>query len=298
MTNITIGLDISKDKIDAAKFPTQEFQKFDNNAVGHKKLIRWMGIGVKCVVFEPTGSYHRQLERLLSQAQLPSIKVNPRQARYFAKAFGKLAKTDKVDALMLAQMGAHLPFERRELPTAAMQNLKELACARRSAVKDKVALKNRLHKTQLPLLKRQYKAMLRLIERQIEDIDKSIESLINQQPAMKQQFELLTSIPGIGKATAMTLLIEMPEIGRLNEKQVAALAGLAPITRQSGQWRGRSFIQGGRKTVRQALYMPALVAIQHCHKIKQKYQSLINNGKPPKVAITAIMRKMLIIAGL
>jgi len=296
MSNITIGLDISKDKIDAAKFPSQEAHQFDNDAPGHKKLILWMGMEVKCVVFEPTGSYHRQLEQALALAQLPCLKVNPRSARYFAKAFGKLAKTDKVDALMLAQMGAHLPQARRELPTAAMQNLKELACARRSAVKDKVALKNRLHKTQASLLKRQYKAMLKLIERQIEDIDQLVENLIKQDKTMQQQLELLISIPGIGKATAMTLLIEMPELGTLNEKQAAALAGLAPITRQSGQWRGRAFIQGGRKTLRQALYMPALVAIQHCYKIKQKYQTLIDNGKQPKVAITAIMRKMIVIA--
>jgi len=113
---------------------------------------------------------------------------------------------------------------------------------------------------------------------------------------MKRQLELLVSIPGIGKTTAVSLLIEMPELGTLDEKQAASLAGLAPHTRQSGQWRGRSFIQGGRKTLRQTLYMPALVAIQYCHKIKQKYQTLIDNGKPPKVAITAIMRKMLIIA--
>jgi len=265
-------------------------------AKGHKKLIDWIGIGVKCVVFEPTGSYHRQLEQTLVLAQLPAIKVNPKKARYFAKAFGKLAKTDKVDALMLAQMGAHLPQTRRDLPTAALQNLKELACARRSAVKDKVALKNRLHKTQQPLLKRQYKAMLKLIERPIKDIDQLIENLIRQDQTMKQRFELLTSIPGIGKATAMTLLIEMPELGTLDEKQAAALAGLAPITRQSGQWRGHAFIQGGRRHIRQTLYMPALVALQHCHKIKQKYQTLIDNGKPPKVAITAIMRKLLVIA--
>jgi len=161
INNTTIGLDISKDKIDVCKLPAQEFQQFDNNAKGHKNLVRWIGDGVKCVVFEPTGSYHRQLEQVLALAQLPCLKVNPRQARYFAKAFGKLAKTDKVDALMLAQMGVHLPQIRRELPTAAMQNLKELACARRSAVKDKVTLKNRLHKTQQPLLKRQYQTMLK-----------------------------------------------------------------------------------------------------------------------------------------
>jgi len=239
-------------------------------------------------VFEPTGSYHRQLEQALVEAQLPCLEVNPRQARYFAKASGKLAKTDKVDALMLAQMGAHLPLERRELPTAAMQNLKELACARRSAVKDKVALKNRLHKTQQPLLKRQYQTMLKLIERQIEDIDHLVENLITQNQAMKKQLELLASIPGIGKATAFALLIEMPEIGTLSEKQAASLAGLAPHTRQWRQWRRHPFIQGRRKTIRQTLYMPALVTLQHCHKIKQKYQTLIDNGKPPKVAITAM----------
>jgi len=152
-----------------------------------------------------------------------------------------------------------------------MQRLKELATARRGAVRDKVACKNQLHETQEPLLKRQYKAKLKLLERQIEEIDQLITSLISQDQSMKQRLELLMSIPSIGKTAAMLILIEMPELGTLDEKQAASLAGLAPHTRQSGQWRGRSFIQGGRKNIRQDLYMPALVAIQHCHKIKQKY---------------------------
>jgi len=181
-------------------------------------------------------------------------------------------------------------------PSAVMQRLKELATARRNTVKDKVAFKNRIHKTQEYLLKRQYQAMLKRLELQASEIDQLIESLIRQDETMKERLELLLSIPGIGKTTAMILLIEMPELGTLDEKQAASLAGLAPITRQSGQWRGRSFIQGGRKHIRQAMYMPALVAMQHCQKIKKKYQALIDNGKPPKVAITAIMRKMLIIA--
>jgi len=197
---------------------------------------------------------------------------------------------------MLAQIGAYLPLNSRPLPSAVMQRLKELATAKRSTVKDKVAFKNRIHKTQEPLLKRQYQAILKRLERQASQIDQPIENLIMQDETMKGRLELLLSIPGIGKATAFALLIEMPELETVDEKQVASLAGLAPITRQSGQWCGRSFIQGGRKHIRQALYMPALVAIQHCKKIKQKYQTLIDNAKPPKVAITAIMRKLPIIA--
>jgi len=177
MENTTIGLDISQDKIDACRLPEQQFHQFDNNATGHKKLIRWMGVDIKCVIFEPTGSYHRQLEQALILAQFPAVKINPRQARYFAKACGNLAKTDKADALILVQMGAYLPLDSRSLPNAVMQQLKELTCARRSAVKDRLALKNRLHKTQEPLLKRQYQAILKRLERQIEEIEQLIESL-------------------------------------------------------------------------------------------------------------------------
>jgi len=161
----------------ACKLPTQVFHQFDNTPKGHKKLIRWIGIDIKCVIFEPTGSYHRQLEQALILAQLHAIKINSRQARYFAKACGKLTKTDKVDALILAQMGAYLPLDSRPLPNAVIQRLKELTCARRSVVKDRVALKNRLHKTQEPFLKRQYQAILKRLERQIEEIEQIIESL-------------------------------------------------------------------------------------------------------------------------
>ena len=296
MTETNIGIDISKDHLDVHRLPGDERRRFDNSKAGHKALIRWIGETPARVVYEPTGYYHRALERALVAAGMPIAKVNPRQARRFAEATGNLAKTDALDAAMLTRMGAVLSLEARPVPSGIINDLRDLRTARNALIKDQVAALTRAKAITLPLLKRQNAARLKQIEAQREAVDAEINALIQGDPDLAQRFAILCSIPGIAEVSAAMLLIEMPELGSLDEKQVAALAGLAPIARQSGNWKGKSFIRGGRQQVRQGLYMPALVAIRFNADLKTKYEQLIKAGKAPKQAITAVMRKLIILA--
>ncbi|MFM7302257.1 MAG: IS110 family transposase [Alphaproteobacteria bacterium] len=296
MTETNIGIDISKDHLDVHRLPGDERRRFDNSKAGHKALIHWIGETPARVVYEPTGRYHRTLERALAAAGMPIAKVNPRQARRFAEATGNLAKTDALDAAMLTRMGAVLSLEARPVPSAIINELRDLRTARNALIKDQVAAQTRAKAITLPLLKRQNAARLKQIEAQREAVDAAINALMQGDPDLAQRFAILCSIPGIAEVSAAMLLIEMPELGSLDEKQVAALAGLAPIARQSGNWKGKSFIRGGRQYVRQGLYMPALVAIRFNADLKTKYEQLIKAGKAPKQAITAIMRKLIILA--
>ena len=296
MTEANIGIDISKDHLDVHRLPGDERRRFDNSKAGHKALIRWIGDTPARVVYEPTGRYHRTLERALAAAGMPIAKVNPRQARRFAEATGNLAKTDALDAAMLTRMGAVLSLEARPVPSGIINDLRDLRTARNALIKDQVAALTRAKAITLPLLKRQNAARLKQIEAQREAVDAEINALIQGDPDLAQRFAILCSIPGIAEVSAAMLLIEMPELGSLDEKQVAALAGLAPIARQSGNWKGKSFIRGGRQQVRQGLYMPALVAIRFNADLKTKYEQLIKAGKAPKQAITAVMRKLIILA--
>jgi transposase len=296
MDDTTIGIDISKDHLDAHRFPGDDRRRFDNTSAGHKALIRWIGPIPTRVVYEPTGPYHRKLEVQLAAAQMPIVKVNPRQARRFAEATGQLAKTDRLDAAMLARMGALLSLEPRPVRDAILNDLKDLHLAREALVKDRTAAKNRARSITLALIKRHNEARLKQIDQQLAAIDAAIMDLIDADPALSGRFAILVSIPGVASVTAAMLITEMPELGRLDQKQTAALAGLAPIARQSGQWKGKSFVQGGRRQVRQALYMPALVAMRFNPDLKTKYNQLLAAGKAPKQAITAVMRKLVILA--
>ena len=296
MTETNIGIDISKDHLDVHRLPGDERRRFDNSKAGHKALIHWIGETPARVVYEPTGRYHRTLERALAAAGMPIAKVNPRQARRFAEATGNLAKTDALDAAMLTRMGAVLSLEARPVPSAIINDLRDLRTARNALIKDQVAALTRAKTITLPLLKHQNAARLKQIEAQREAVDAAINALIQGDPDLAQRFAILCSIPGIAEVSAAMLLIEMPELGSLDEKQASALAGLAPIARQSGNWKGKSFIRGGRQQVRQGLYMPALVAIRFNADLKTKYEQLIKAGKAPKQAITAVMRKLIILA--
>ena len=222
--------------------------------------------------------------------------MNPQRARDFAKAIGYNAKTDHVDAMVLAKMGSLLKLKPAAPKTELLQELHDLRAARQALIKDQTATKNREQMAKHSLLKRQLKARLKQIEAQLAEIDQAIRDLISQDPDLSEKLEILKSIPALGEITAFALLIELPELGTLDEKQVASLAGVAPVTRQSGTWKGHSFIRGGRRSVREALYMPILVATRYNPDLKEKYEQLIKAGKPPKVALIAIIRKMLILA--
>jgi transposase len=293
----SVGVDIAKDTLDVHLHPAGRVRRFGNDAKGCAALIAWLeDVAIARVAFEPTGAYHRAFERSLAEAGLPLVKVNPRQARRFAEAIGRHAKTDAVDAAMLARFAALLEPPLRPVVSATLDTMKELHGARRALVKDRVAARNRSHTYHAALLKRQAQQRLRQIERQIAAIDTALHATLAADPVLQARFDILISIPGVGAATAFAMLVEMPELGALAHKGAASLAGLAPMARDSGQHRGKRRIRGGRSHLRQALYLPALVAVRFEAAMKAKYEALLAAGKPPKVALVAIMRKLLILA--
>ena len=297
MTNDTIGVDVSKDHLDAHRLADGVSRRFTNDKTGHKAFLRWRKEEAsERVVFEPTGPYHRAFERTLAVAGVPFVKVNPRQARRFAEATGKLAKTDRLDAAMLARMGAMLELQARPPRSEIVLELKDLHLAREALVKDRTAAKNRGKVLTLSLLKRQNGQRLDQIERQIAAVEVAMRDIVGGDDNLTARFDILTSIPGVSAITAFALLVEMPELGTLEAGEAASLAGLAPIARQSGRWTGRSFIRGGRASLRRALYMPALVAMRFNPDLTAKYRQLVGAGKPAKVAIAAIMRKLIVLA--
>jgi len=296
MTDDTIGIDISKATLDIHRLSDGRVTSFDNCPAGFKALSRFCKeTPVTRVVYEATGAYHSGLERALG-AYLPLVKVNPLQARRFAQAQGVRAKTDAVDAKMLAVMGDTFALAPDKPLSETHHVLRELRAFRSGLIKDRTRIMSRQRNQTLPITRRQSKARLAQIDKQITEIDAEIDRLIHSSDTMARSLKILRSIPGIGAVCAATILIVpfmiceqitagrwMPEIGRMDRKQVASLTGLAPMTRQSGQWRGKSFIQGGRKVVRDALYMPALVAMRFNPDLKAKYQAMIKAGNtnPP-----------------
>ncbi len=296
MTDDSIGIDISKGHLDVHRLSDGQYAQFTNTGHGFTALHRWIGdTATARVVYEATGPYHGTFEQALRD-HLPLVKVNPLQARRFAQASGTRAKTDAVDARMLARMGAAFKFEPDPHLPEDLPDLKELQIARTALIKDQTRLKNRFQTQTLAITRRHTKARLDQIARQLAQLDEEITSRLTASPKRQKAYAILQSIPGLGATTAATILIEMPEIGTLTNKAVACLAGLAPITRQSGKWKGQAFIQGGRKFLRDALYMPALVAARFNPDLTRKYQSMKAAGKPSKVALVTIMRKLIILA--
>lgn len=296
MTMDSIGVDISKDKLDCHRLNDGDYQQFSNTAQGFQRLRRWIGSTPPArVVYEPTGAYHGAFEAALAE-HLPLVKVNPKRARRFSESRGQLAKTDRADARVLAQMGAAHSLE-PDAPVAKDRPvLRELQAARRALVKDKTRLQNQLARQTLSHTRTMTRRRLRQVTADIAELDQAIRTQLETCPDRKRALHLIQSIKGIGTVAATAILIEMPEVGTLRKKAVAALAGVAPITRQSGKWRGQAFIQGGRKLLRDAIYMPALVAIRHNPDLKAQYNRMKAAGKPSKVALTAVMRKLLILA--
>lgn len=291
------GIDISKDHLDVHVTPGEHVRQFTNSTTGWRALAKWItGFAPERIVYESTGPYHRGMERALASQSLPIVRVNARRARRFAEALGTTAKTDRVDARMLARFAATLMPDVTALNPQAIEELREIEAARRALIKARTAIKNRSRTFELEVLGRQSDASLALIEVQIAELDHAALALIKQHEKLHRRHEIFCSIPGVGPTTATTLQVLMPELGTMDEKQVASLAGLAPVARDSGNWRGKRFCQGGRARLREALYMPALVAMRFNPDLKTKYDDLVARGKPAKVAITAIMRKLIILA--
>lgn len=295
--NDTIGIDISKDTLDSYWLSKRNHKQFANSKTGLRALILWIRQAqVSLVVFEATGVYHRLVETVLATHGIAFARVNPRQARRFAEGTGQLAKTDRVDAALLAQMGSLLELEADQPISETQCDLKQLATARQALIKDRTAAKVRLAATMHSLLTRQIKRRLKQIEHDLSQVSETIDAIVAADKELRVRADILTSIPGIAKVTACAILTDMPELGHLSGKQAAKLAGLAPISRQPGKWQGKERIQGGRASIRRAIYLPAVVATRFNPDMEAKYEQLISTGKCKKLAITAVMRKIIVMA--
>jgi len=295
VTPIFVGIDVSKARLDVAIGPTGERDSVVNDKVGIKALVKRLAeIQPTLIVMEATGSIEREVSAALGGAGLPVVVVNPRQVRDFAKATGQLAKTDSIDALVLARFAEAVRPAVRPLPDEVTLELRALTSRRRQITEMIVAERNRIANASRAVRKR-IDAHIRWLEAELERADKDLDQSIRQSPIWRENEDLLRSVPGIGPVVSRTLLAELTELGKLNRKQIAALVGIAPLNRDSGTFRGRRGIWGGRATVRAALYMAALVASRRNCVIRAFYKRLRDAGKAPKVALVACMRKLLTI---
>ncbi len=295
MITNAIGVDISKDGLDAYSLSGAVHAKFENDRVGFRAFSNWAHKqNVELIVYEPTGFYHRNFERAMLAEAMPLTKVNPLYARRFAEATGHLAKTDKIDATMLARMGVAVDHRRVNATEEDILVLKELSLARRNLARDLVIEKNRLEAVTIARLKVLSRRRIRQIESQMKEVEKEIAKTSKTKESVKRRMEIITSIPGINYVAGASILSEMPELGTMTGKTAASLAGLAPMNRESGYWKGKARIRGGRRELRKAMFMPAVVAVRLIPAMKKRFHELKNKGKPGKVALVAVMRKILL----
>jgi transposase len=294
--NAYIGIDISKDHLDLHQLPQDRAARFEANPEGISKLITYLKRRKPTlIVIEATGGYESQLAAELVTAKQNVAVVNPFQVRSYAKALGIIAKTDSIDAKVLARFAQDVKPQPRPLPNEQELELKALIMRRRQLVEMLVAEKNRFHRASSTQVKQSLQRMVNTIQLQIDQLDKQIKSSVQNSPIWREKDNLLRSVPGISNKTSNTLLALLPELGKLNRRQIASLVGVAPMNRDSGLYRGKRKIYGGRKSVRNALYMATVTAIRFNPLIKSFYERLTSSGKEFKVALTACMRKLLVI---
>jgi len=292
---VYVGIDVAKRRLDIALWPTGEQRTLANDATDINELVTWLQTQQPTlIVLEATGGYERAVVASLSAAALPVVVVNPRQVRDFARAVGRLAKTDTLDAAVLARFAEAVKPSPRPLPHAQMELLRALVTRRRQVVEMLTAERQRLASAQPPV-QGLIQAHIAGLEQELAHLEQELDRTLRQSPLWRAKERLLRSVPGIGPTVATVLLAEMPELGQLDRRQVAALAGVAPLNRDSGQHRGRRSVWGGRATVRTALYMAALAGTRWNPVLKNCYQRLLASGKAKKVALVACMRKLLTI---
>lgn len=290
-----IGIDVSKTSLDVAIRPTDEEGRFDNDQAGRDALVGWVRARApKLIVLEATGGLEVPITGALLAAGLPVRVVNPKQVRNFAKAIAQLAKTDRLDARVIARFAEVVTPELRPLPDEAAQALGQRLTRRRQLIEMLIAEKNRRHTVQGPM-REKLDAHLDWLSLAIKELDSEIDRLVKQCPAWREKEALLLTVPGIGPVVSRTLLSELPELGELSRQKIAALAGVAPFNRDSGRYRGKRKIAGGRRPVRSALYMAASVASRFNPLIRPLYERLRAANKPKKVALVACIRKLLTI---
>lgn len=294
---VYVGVDVCKDWLDVFVAPLGDSFRCANNTVGVGKLRRLCRKhAVAKIVMEATGKYHRMAHRALSAEGFKVAIVNPLRARLFAEANGALAKTDRIDARMLASMAEKLEPQASEPAPKAIEELQELVRARGAAVEERTALLNRRGEAKTPVLKAALDKLIAALDAHVDRLEKEIERRIKADATLKHRQTLLVSIPGVGLITAAVLLVELTELGACSSKAATMLAGLAPIARDSGQTSGKRHIRGGRALLRSALYMPALSARTNNAQLRAFYERLIAAGKEAKLALTAVMRKLVVLA--
>jgi transposase len=290
-----VGIDVSKAMLDVAVRPTGAAWRCPNDETGIAELVgRLQPLAPQLLVLEATGGLERLVVAALALAQLPVAVVNPRQVRDFAKATGQLAKTDALDAAALAHFAEAIHPEPRPLPDQESQALAALVERRRQVVGMLTAEKNRLQQA-LPAVRPKVAAHIAWLEQARDELDRDLDEMLRASPLWREREALRLRVPGVGPVVSLTLLAHLPELGRGSAKHVATLVGLAPLNRDSGTWRGTRAIWGGRRQVRAALYMAAVVGVRHNPVLRAFYEQLLARGKPKKVALTACMHKLLTI---
>jgi len=288
------GIDVSSDKLDVACHGAGEVRTFANSWEGIELILTQVRQGpVALIVLEATGRYHRALALALQEAGLPVAVVNPRQVRSFADALGQMSKTDALDARVLARYAHDLRPECRVLPGENLQLFAELVARRRQLLQLHTAETNRRKQTAYTTVRTSIDAVLLVLKKQLHELDEQLSQLISDDEEWRRRDELLQSVPGVGPGTSRALIAELPELGKLDHKQLAKLVGIAPRNRDSGKFQGRRSIGGGRGTVRAALYMAAFVGSKHNTLLKAFFDRLVAAGKPRKLALIACMNKLL-----
>jgi transposase len=296
MDATVIGIDVSKDKLDVHVLPAGEAFAVSRNGAGIEELVtRLAALGPEVVAIEATGGFETVVAAGLAGAGLPVVVVDPAQIRSYARATRRRAKTDAIDAAVIADFARATRPEVRPLPDEATRLLADLVARRRQIVEMMAAEGQRERRTENKRLRNSIARVKKTLEAELAELDREIADQVRGSPAWRAKEDLLVSVPGVGPVVARTLLAELPELGRLDRREIAALAGLAPFTRQSGQWRGKSFIGGGRTAVRTVLFLAAMTAARFNPQLKAFRDRLVQAGKPKMVALIAVARKLLTI---
>ena len=296
MDAVFVGIDVSKDRLDVHVLPSGAAFGVARNAEGLIALVeRVCPLGAQAIGVEATGGFESVVVATLAEANLPVVVVNPARVRAFAKALGKRAKTDPIDAAVIARFIAATNPELRPLPDAQTQALSDLLARRRQIIQMMVAERQRARHMTQPRLRRSSERLLLALQRELSELEQVLDETVRGTPAWRHNEDLLTTVPGVGPIVARTVLAELPELGTLDRRQIAALAGLAPWTRQSGTWKGKSFIGGGRAAVRAVLFTSALAAARFNPPLKAFRERLLARGTAKMAAIIAVARKLLTI---
>jgi transposase len=295
-TPVFVGIDISKKHLDIFLTPPDTSFAVSNTEAGiHKLVARLHQVAPQIILLEATGGYEFRVVAALREAELPACFINPRQVRDFARSLGILAKTDRIDARVLAQFAEKIRPEPRPLPDAQHQELKHLMARRRQLLEMIQMEQNRLQISPFPRVQQSIQDALQALKEQLRQLERDIDDFFRSHPVWLDQEQLLRSVPGVGPQTSLSIMAWLPELGNLSRREIAALVGVAPFNRDSGAWRGKRSIRGGRPQVRRALYMATLAAVRFNAVIRAFYHRLLRNGKARKLALIACMRKLLTI---